>query len=87
MATPSQHILMRINEKGVSQSTLRNGGIGFLIGSNPEDWERFKRLWICYLAKFPIFLSTFTILYKVTCFYWFLKKKKKKKSKVRDYII
>ena len=68
---------MPAREKGLRESTLRNGGFGFIIGSlyvtfkyhrmkeNENDFEKFKRHWVSYLTKFPLFISTFTILYKV----------------------
>lgn len=66
----------RMQEKGLRIATLRNGGIGFLIGSvvlvlqwnkarkNEKTWNKFKSEWIKYLMKYPLFLATFTILYK-----------------------
>mmetsp|Transcript_50284 Transcript_50284/g.80072 ORF Transcript_50284/g.80072 Transcript_50284/m.80072 type:complete len:421 (+) Transcript_50284:27-1289(+) len=66
----------RLKEKGLRVATLRNGGIGFLISGvvlvaqwnkarkNEKNWQKFKSEWTRYLMKYPLFLATFTLLYK-----------------------
>eukprot|EP01084_Bolivina_argentea_P124190 220065_1 len=76
MSALQQAHLSRMNEKGLRVATLRNGGVGFLIGSvllamrcnkarkSEKSWNKFKREWIQYFMKYPLFLATFTLLYK-----------------------
>eukprot|EP01083_Nonionella_stella_P024732 68188_1 len=77
MSALKQAHAARLAEKGLRIATLRNGGVGFLIGSvllairfhkaikSEKSWNRFKSEWIQYLMKFPLFLATFTLLYKL----------------------
>lgn len=72
----TQALARRLSERGIWQSTQRNVGIGFLIGGvvliiqfnkarkSKKRWQRFKREWIIYLMKYPLFLVSFTFLYK-----------------------
>lgn len=69
-------IELRKAEKGLLEGTARNGGIGILIGSamltlrfnrsrrSPEEWDKFKKEWTSYFLQYPVFLTTFTVLFK-----------------------
>ena len=77
LAAASPYILERIKEQGLRRSTLRNGGVGFLIGScllalkvnklrkNRQELVKLKEIWSSYLMKYPVFLAVFTLIYKV----------------------